>query len=197
MRSRWVPPTARLLARQLGFHRDPLRRRSDRVEGIVLLLVLVVGLLGLVLAGLSAARVHSYAERVAGAQNAERHLVQALVLTDAHPSLSDGSLAVVTATWPTSGSGWRVGPIEAAATARAGDHRMIWTDRSGTVVDRPMTQSDVLGLTMAAVLGVLLGTGLILLLVYRTVRWLLDRARWSDWDLDWAHTEPLWTKRLH
>lgn len=190
-----VPRALRLLSRQLGVRRDPLRRIWDRLEGFVLLLLLLAGVVAVLLAGSVAARTHGYAERLATAQAAERHQVDAVVLTDAQPSLSDGSVTIVTATWQAAGSRSQSGSIEVPAGVRAGDHQQIWTDATGSVVERPMTPRDALGLAIAAAVGILLAATLALLWIYRVARWLIDRARLSDWDLDWARTAPLWTNR--
>lgn len=188
-----MPGMLRLLSRQLGASHAPLRRSSDRVEGVVLLVVLLAALGATVLAGWGAAWTGSYATRLAAVQASQRHQVEAVLLTDAQPGASDGSMAVVTAAWQLADSSWRSGSIEVSAGSRAGEHRKIWTDAAGSVVQRPMTRGDVFGLALAAGIGIVLASALVLLAVYRIARWLLDRGRLSDWDADWARTAPLWT----
>lgn len=188
-----MPRLLRLLSRQLGHRDDPLRRRCDRLEGAVILALLIAGLAAVIIAGVGALRTEHFAEGLAATQAAHRHRVVAVLLADAQPTVADGSVAVVQASWPVAESGTRSGPIEVPAAARAGDRREIWTDSAGAVVQRPMTRADIIGLAIASAIGIILVAMTVLLGLYRIARWLIDRVRLSAWDADWATTAPLWT----
>jgi hypothetical protein len=71
-----------MLLRRLGFGRNPLRRKEDRVESALLLSALVAGLLVIPAAAALGTTVRDRAEQTAAQQRAELHPVQARTLED-------------------------------------------------------------------------------------------------------------------
>lgn len=197
MTGRRLPRSARLLARQLGPRRDPMCRIEDRLEGVLLVLTLLAAVVLVLFAGWAGSHEYGSAHRTAAVQLADRHRVDAVVLDNAHPSLANASLAVVTVGWTAADWSRHTDTIEVPANAKIGEQHTLWVNRANSVVQPPMTGSDVWGIAIAAVLAVLALGGLALYGGYRLLRWLLDHSREARWDDDWARTEPHWRHRSH
>lgn len=182
--------------------RNPLRRRSDRIE---------TTLLALLLAGLAAAAPffwHATATWAAGnarqeamSQRATERQVPGVLLQDpatvtgygGYPGLG---VPLAPARW-TAPSGRQVTgliPVPGAAL-RKGSSVRIWVDQTGQLTDGPLRPDQISGRgELAAVAGLVLlvlvaaGTG-------RLCRWALDRHRLARWGAEWRAAGPRWTSR--
>jgi|ERR1700722_121146 len=177
---------------------NPLRRASDRIETLVLILLAVVFLAAAPFAAAaSGAWAHTMAQRAELAQAASRYQVTAIVLTrPARPAAGSASLvSFAKARW-TAPDGAAVThgvlvPLGTAASARLS----IWTTRDGQPAARPLNGQQVASMTLlgqaagAAALAIVLALGGVL------ARWSLNRRRLAAWDADWAVTGPRWTTR--
>ncbi|WP_371582145.1 hypothetical protein [Streptomyces sp. NBC_01314] len=178
---------------------NPLRRTTDRIDAWwsgFLLLVLVLGLpIASVSAGLAA---YGSTLRTAQAQSAERHQVTAR-LTPAPDAARDGAAdekQKVRLSWTGADGERRTGTAYVSQDETEGSTMRIWVDREGTVKDPPMSAGDakatgwMLG-TMTAV-----GAYVVFVAARKSMRLALDRRRYARWDTEWNLVEPLWSARF-
>lgn len=177
--------------------RNPLRRRTDRVESAILAVLIAGFCVGAPLLGYAAVAVtHSATLLELQAQHASSHQVRATLLDAA---VSIDSYPVITG--PEADASWMApdgktvqGVVPTAVDAQAGRTVLIWTDRSGHLVT-PL-QSDMIGARESiAALGAVASLGAIVLLTGLLARWALNRRQLTAWDVGWLATEPRWTSR--
>lgn len=202
-----MTPNSNSLLRRWGrliwpFH-NPLARGTDRLEGAILIVVLLAALLlvpiMLVVGSIVRADLLASSEREA----ATRHPAVAVLLENAPVSSTGGYPAAVggksyvLARWTRPDGGTVTAPVPAAHGLKAGAKVDIWLDRSGRLVDKPLSPADAdAGGAFVAPAGwlaamagfTLTATGLHLLLV---------RRRNLLWDREWAAVEPGWNNKRH
>jgi hypothetical protein len=190
---------AHRLARRLGLDRNPLRRRSDRLESALLLvgalLVAVAAAVGVAVGG----HVAEAGLRRGATEQATRHRTVAVLLTDtAIPTGRVATLGPVPATarasWPAGGR-TRTGTIDTRQGLAKGDTTTIWVDSRGRPVEPPANRADAVTDGAAAGFAVPVGTLLMVWIGWLVARWRLNRARYAVWDGDWSRVEPGWTGR--
>jgi len=188
-------------ARWLGFDRNPLRRRTDRVETalrLVLLILIVVAVpLGAVAVGRQADHL---ALRHAQAQRAADHLITAVLLKDAPEAgtpdpYTSIQTAWVPARWQPPGMPSRTGVVLALAGAHKASTVRIWIDPSGAATDPPLSHRDVTGQVCVAVMAACLVSLLVLLAAATLADRALERRRLNAWEAEWRAGEPLWSGR--
>jgi hypothetical protein len=188
------PPLAARLARALVIDRNPLRRASDRAEAWIragLVIAFVIG------APIAAAAVGLWTAHAADAGTSARpHAVQALLLQPATASKSRGTAVRSTrvlawARWKNSNSSTRTGRVPAPAGAAAGAAVTVWLDPGGRVTAPPPSDSAA-GPVLTAIVALAAMT-LLLLIVLRLIRRLLDWRRLAAWDAAWQAIGPRWT----
>jgi hypothetical protein len=201
MRSHAKPrPHERLarLARWLGFDRNPLRRGTDRVQG-ALRLVMIILVVAVIPAAVAAGRwMDHYALHRAQAQMAMDHKVTAVLLRDAPATgVPDPYTSVETtwvpARWQPPGQPPRTGEVLALAGARKGSTVRTWIDPSGAITDPPVDHRVIVGDVWLAVTATLLLSGLLLLAAGELTRRMLDRRRLRAWEAEWRTRGPLWS----
>ena len=201
MRSHVNPrPHERLagLARWLGFDRNPLRRGTDRVQG-ALRLVMIILVVAVIPAAVAAGRwADHYALHRAQAQMAADHQVIAVLLRDAPATgVPDPYTSVETtwvpARWQPPGQPPRTGEVLALAGARKGSTVRTWIDPSGAITDPPIDHRVIVGDVWLAVTATLLLSGLLLLAAGELTRRMLDRRRLRAWEAEWRTRGPLWS----
>ena len=190
-----------LCARRLGFERNPLRRRTDRIEAVIRLVTLILLLVVVPIAVIAAGRQADHvALRRAQAQQAAEHEVTAVLLQQAQASgvpdpYTSIQLTLVLARWQAPGQSPRSGQVLAPAGAPAGSSVTVWIDASGAVAPPPPDHRDIVGDVTYAVVVTGLVASLLLLGSNALARRVLDRARLNAWDAEWRATGPLWTGR--
>jgi hypothetical protein len=188
------------LIRGWRLDRNPLRRRSDRVETVVLG-VLVAAFLAVVPFAAHAAGSWAYATsaREAQAQRAALRQVPATLLQASRPMTA----------YPAAG----YAPLGAAARWRAPDGQVItgivfppsgmaagstvqaWIDRAGQLAEPPPGPAQLVSRAHLAE-EVAVGTlAIVLIAAGRLVRWALNYCRMASWDADWLATRPRWSPR--
>ncbi len=190
-----------LLVRQarLLLGKNELRRPSDRIEGIVLVVLSAAFLTAAIMAALLAAR-SCQSQRSAGAGLSSA----TAELSRPGPVVGDilAPAVRVPAAWRLPNGASRSGflTLRTAPTidgARAGTRVRVWLDRSGTPQPPPPTQvgDAFTALCIAVIVGVIVTAGAVLplLLCYRLCRVALDRHRLARWESAWAVTSPRWT----
>jgi hypothetical protein len=187
------------LARWLGFDRNPLRRGTDRVEGALRLVMIILAVLAVPAASIAAGRwADHYALYQAQVQRTVDHQVTAVLLRDA-PAIgtpdpyTSVQTAWVPARWQPPGQPPRTGEVLAAVGARKGSTVRTWIDPSGAVTDPPLDHHVVAGDVVMAVTATLLLSGLLLMAAWALARRLLDRRRLRAWEAEWRASGPQWS----
>ncbi|MEU6379906.1 hypothetical protein [Streptomyces sp. NPDC046909] len=174
---------------------NPLRRHTDVVEAWIVLAVWVAVVVGGTLAGLVTAHA---ADEVFARQRAERHPVQAVLLTDVPAATALGGTKgrlSAKVRWTASDGSVRSGKTLVDTGQKAGSKVVVWTDRQGKLTTEPpspaaaMAEAGILGLAAAlALAGVVTGTGAV-------ARYRLGRQRLDEWGREWDLVEPRWGHR--
>lgn len=195
-----LPRLARLLV-----GKNELRRRSDRIEGAVLMALSAVFLTAAVMAVFLAGHIYEYFYQSQHAAAAGLRPTEA-VLSTPGPVASNvsESPALAQARWPRPDGIERSGfltTVNAPAIygARPGASVRIWLDRSGAPQPPPPGQRDMIldALFDALIAGLIITVGAAVLLIfcYRLCRLALDRHRLARWGSAWVATGPQWTDR--
>jgi hypothetical protein len=188
------------LARWLGFDRNPLRRGTDRVEGALRLVMIIVVVAVVPATAVAAGRwTEHYVLHEAQAQQAVEHQVTAVLLRDA-PAIGTPDLYTseqtdwVPARWQPPGQPPRTGEVLAVAGAHKGSTMRTWIDASGAVTDPPLDHRVIAGDVWMVVTAILLVLGLLLLGAAGLARRMLDRRRLRAWEAEWRTSGPLWSR---
>jgi len=96
------------------FGRNPLLRRADRVEALVMLVALVVSLVAIPVAGGAGAVVYVARDSRYAQEARERH---AVIATITDTGMDGSGTTVVQARWPVA-TGQRTGPLELTTAAK-------------------------------------------------------------------------------
>jgi hypothetical protein len=160
------------------FGRNPLLRRSDRIEAFITVVTFVVSLVAIPVTGLAGVIVYGARDRQYIQQAADRHAVTATVTDTA----ADSSGATVLARWPVA-AGERVGPVHPATAAKVGDRIQIWLDKAGAPVASPTPTRYALGDAVAAAMATLLLVMVAMTFFVTLVLSRLGRERDAQWEL--------------
>lgn len=179
--------------------RNPLRRRTDRIESairIVLVLAFLVG--GPMLAAAVGRVTDASGLRQVRAERAWRQ-VDAVLTKPAPQSTSPyGAMATtwVPGRWHVAPGRVRTGFVPTVAGTPAGAEVTVWLDRNGRVTGQaPLTAGVVLLRVVVAEILTLIGAGFAAFIVAVGVRWLLNRRRLARWAIEWSMVGPRWTMR--
>lgn len=173
-----VDPRRWRIARIFG--RNPLLRRADRIEALVMLVALVASLCAIPVAGVVGAATYGARGRLYTQEAHERHHVTATV-TDARAE--DLGATLVQAKWPVT-AGERTGTLQLGDQVKAGQSVEIWVDKDGNPVTSPtpawLAVGEAVGMAAVTLLAVIVG----LAALVAAVRSRLDRARDAAWERD-------------
>jgi len=187
------------LARWLGVDRNPLRRRTDRIEAALRLVMMIMLVTAVPAAAVVAGqRADHAALNRAHAQQTANHLVNAVLLQQAPATgtpdpYTSVQVTWVLARWQPPGLPSRTGEVLAIAGARKGSTVRTWIDPSGAVTSPPLDHRDIVGDVLIAVIATCFVSWLVLLASGALVRRALDRRRLSAWDAEWRASGPLWS----
>lgn len=165
------------------FGRNPLLRRTDRIEALVMLVALVAALVAVPVAGVVGAATYGVHERLYSQQARERHLTQARITQVAEARPEDLGVTVVRATWPAA-AGERTGTLRFAEPLTAGEHIAIWVDDDGNPVAPPTPVFHAAGAAVGTAMLTLLIAGVAMTSLLAVVVHQLDRARAAGWERD-------------
>lgn len=184
------------LARRVGWGRNPLRRRSDRIENAAVLGAIVLALASVPLALEIGSLVYHDNLAVVAAQHAADRQIPATLLQNAavDTSATGPTTVPVTARWTRPDGKSAVGQIRAPEATPAGSVVRIWTDASGNPIDPPLTEGQAWGRGALASVAAVLGLGVLLACAVGIVHSLLNRRRIADWDTEWRQIGPQWTR---
>lgn len=183
--------------RRLGFGRNPLRRRVDRLESAFLVTALVGALLVVPAAVMLGTTIHDRAEDKAARQRALLHSVQARTLENTAEFVppSPGQVTSTVRIGWLDGSGVsREGSAEVVIGTLAGTELTIWLDRSGAIVRAPRESADSAALGASAGLTLPTLAWPLLWASFRLARRPLDRRRSEDWAREWEQVSTRWSR---
>jgi hypothetical protein len=186
-------------ARGVRPDRNPLRRRSDRVEAFIFGGLVVVAAAGAPVAAVVAGRwAHADAARAAQVQQETRHQVRAVLLAPPHATVSGytiNGMSPAMARWTAPSGVLRTGQIAVPSDSARRTAITLWTDQAGDVTSPPLTPAQVAdqGTLMALVAASL--TIVACLLTAVVTRIVVNRRRIAAWTADWAVTAPLWNRQ--
>lgn len=177
---------------------NPLRRFTDRVETLVLALLVF----GFIAAAPFAARgaggwAYAVAHHDQLAQQAASRQVTATLLTAVPAQRANGaqwaSTSEALATWTAPGGKVVTGEVPAAAGTRAGATVRVWSDRAGQLTNPPLRAAQVTQLAALGAIAGVIALAVALAVAGLVARRALDRRRLAGWDADWRVTGPRWT----
>ncbi|WP_369029835.1 Rv1733c family protein [Streptomyces adonidis] len=175
---------------------NPLRRRDDIVEAWVVLAVWTLAVVGGTAVGLVAAHA---TEATLDQQRAERHTVNAVLLTDVpNPTTgrgSSGDKALAEVRWTAPDGSSRTDNTLVDTGLKSGTRVVLWQDGQGTLVTEPpsATEATVEGAVMGGFAGLSLVGGVHA--VGALARRRLDQRRMAGWDREWDLVGPQWGHR--
>lgn len=171
--------------------RNPLRRRCDRLEAVILAGLVVAFVLGGSLAALTASRwAYDAALRTEHAGQAAWHQVRAVLLTTAQ----GWSPATARARWTAPDGARRTGWVPAPAGATAGTTVRVWADAAGRPAEPPLRYSQVVGQAVMAAIAAVFAVAMLLGGAGWLARRVTDRLRLAAWDAEWRATGPNWSR---
>ena len=175
-------PRWSVLLRLLG--RDPLVRTTDRIEALVLVLVVALSLLAAPITAAVGTAVYDSGRQAYAEQADTRHTVAATV-TDVPASqqvLRTGTITVP-ARW-TAGGAEHTGAVKAQSTAKTGDRIEIWVDNNGAQVPAPTPTSRAAVEAVTGALVIWISVAAIAATVFTATRAICDRIRFTGWQHD-------------
>jgi len=184
-------------SRMLGWDRNPLRRRIDRVEAAMVAGLIAVFLIcAPVLAAVAGHRTGSASTQEQRAEAAWR-LVPATVQGSARWDNSSAAAGTVLmpARWTAPDGQARRGWIPVSPADVAGGRVLVRVTRSGSLTGPPPGHSQVQAHTALAGWAAVLVLGLLLSIAGGAGRVLLARRRLADWTRAWRVAEPQWTRK--
>jgi hypothetical protein len=174
--------------------RNPLRRRSDRAETLILGVLVAASLAGAPLAAHAAASwTYATSAREAHAQQAALHQVPATLLEPAQPLGVYNAEA--SARWRAPDGHMVTGQAPVPIDAAAGTTVMVWTNQAGQLTASPLNASQVASRAELSEVLAVAGLAVMLIVVGRLVHWALNRRRLAAWDADWLANGPHWSQR--
>ncbi|MDG9694886.1 hypothetical protein QC281_32855 [Streptomyces sp. DH17] len=183
------------------WRRNPLRRRTDRVQAWIAL--------GLVLAVLSAApaamyavgdTVHRHYRSTAEHEARTRDHRPAVLVHDAPRHPEPGSDEAKKARYPvevrfTGPDGTtRTGETDVEPGLPADSTVLVWVDATGEITGPPLTADQIRSRTMGWAILAFLGVVLTGLAVHGVTGLVLHRRNLAGWDAAWADTAPRWSR---
>jgi len=175
--------------------RNPLRRRTDRLEVYLLGGLLVAAVAGTPFAAQAASHdAYVTALHARQAQLASLHEVAAaLTVRAVQPGgYSLGTSVLTEASWTAASGGRHSGLVPVMPGSPRGTAVTVWIDGSGNLASPPLTLTEVVGQADAARAGTIIA----LVVTYgagaAATRQLLNRRRMAAWDEDWLVTARVW-----
>ncbi|MEU4426599.1 hypothetical protein AB0F81_38760 [Actinoplanes sp. NPDC024001] len=177
---------------------NELRRRSDRIERTMVLVLLVLFLVGAPLLTWWAARA-SYLSDVRAQEWEKHHVfrVEGVLVTEPEVLGAGDSRTVparaARATWSAPDGTPRSGIVQVSPQARRGDRVPVWVDDRG-VLRGPPPQRHPVGQALLIAGAVLLCLAALLAGCRAIGRALLDRQRARAWQREWREVGPQWSR---
>lgn len=174
---------------------NPLRRRFDRVEAVILAGLLVTFLIAAPFAALFAGRwAYGSALQARRAELTASHRVSAVLLTSATRDPA-GYAASARASWTAPDGTRRTGEVVTTVGSPRGSRVWVWVTASGRMGIPPLQLSQVEGQGMLAAVLAVSALAMLLWSAGLGVRIATDRRRLAAWDAEWRAAGPRWSHR--
>ena len=184
-----------LRLRGLWPDRNPLRRRFDRVETVILAGLLAAFLMGAPIAGLVAGRwAYGSALQARRTELSASHHVSAVLLTSASRD-PVGFVASARASWTAPNGARRTGDVVCTVGSPPGTRIWIWVTASGRMAIPPLLLSQAEGQGVLAAALAVAGLAMVLWSAGLLIHVVTDRHRLAAWDAEWCATGPKWSHR--
>jgi hypothetical protein len=186
--------TVRLARLLIGSNK--LRRPSDRIEGLLITLLVAVFLAAVAAAPYFGERL--YHVQAAGAT--QLHAATA-VLTQSGPSSTYvTSVGEAAARWRAPDGPWQKGMLSTVTApgitgAADGARVKVWLTESGQPKSPPVDAFETMFASVVLSIAALAGAAIVLFICYWLGRLALDRRRLVKWAYEWSLTGPRWTTR--
>lgn len=168
----------------LGREPNPLRRRSDRLQGYSGLFAVLIVLAVLPVAVVLSLRTYHHFSLVSEQELASRQLISATVAaSDPEARIARNHLATLTWTYPVGTE--HSGHVAVTGSTQPGDLVPVWVDDRGDMTKAPMTRLNVWLDTLGVGVGLSLAGLVVALLWYRGTRRWLDHVRARELDAQW------------
>jgi hypothetical protein len=174
----------------------PLKRTSDRLEYLARVLLVCVLLMATAIALAVATTTYTRSRAEATAQTADRHRVPAQLLEDPSAPRDESDVGRASAVWTEPSGVERKEVISVSRRVKAGSTVAMWVDREGDRTTRPLSDGDVVTVTVVFATLTYIAISMVAFGAYRSFRGLLDRSRSRRWAAEWAVVEPRWTGKV-
>jgi hypothetical protein len=172
--------TSRWLAH--GFGKNPLLRRTDRVEAILVVVAVTVALAVVPVAAASGVAIYGSHVQVYDIQAQTRHRVTATVVqASRQPNVPHVTTSGARVMWA-SGGGMHTDWYLADHPVKPGDHIDVWVNDSGARVMPPTQRSQAVIDAIEVGAGIWLMLALVLWLLVAMGRLPLNRIRQAQWE---------------
>lgn len=171
-----VDPRCWRIARIFG--RNPLLRRTDRLEAMAAVIAAVALLIAVPIASIAGTVVYGALHSKYLQEASERH---AVVATVSSTGIDANDHSIVLASWPAARGG-RSGPIGLTRDAEVGQHVRIWIDDNGNRADAPTPAWRAVTVALGTVVAIVLASGIATAASVNRMRSWLNRARDDQWD---------------
>jgi hypothetical protein len=170
---------------------SPLRRTSDRVEGVGRRTCLAVTLLSIPVAIWIAVGSHDDAAHEAQRHASSVHSAEAVTLEDSsRPAMAPPIAGTyVKARWTAPDGDRREDTVEVPPGTPAGEPVSIWQTDTGELTEAPPPRSQLVFDAIFLALGIMLLTAAGAFVAFRTLRLGVDRWRLHEWDREWEDFE--------
>ncbi|MBB3084465.1 Rv1733c family protein [Geodermatophilus sabuli] len=191
--------------RRLTLGSGPLERRTDRLQAIGRLVVVLSMLAAPLLAVVASAATTAHLQAVAAAEASDRSPTHAVLLEVApEPTPPSGATVnavpstgvPVRAAWSLPGGVTREGFVSARPHTPIGATVPVWVDGEGDLTSAPLDRSSIPNRAAAAGLLPLIGLPLATWTLYVALTRALDASRERAWEEEWTAVEPDWNSRL-
>ncbi|WP_328336349.1 hypothetical protein [Streptomyces violaceus] len=175
---------------------NPLIRPSDRFETWIRRFLMLVLVLGLPVAALSAGlTAYESSMRTVQIQSAERQEVSARLVSNAKGVTADGKQRAQVRWTDDNGTVRTATTLRTAGTPEGATVR-VWVDRDGTITSPPM--NTLTARTNGWFVGGMAAVGVCggFFAARAGMRRVLDRRRYAQWAAEWDRVEPLWSTRF-
>jgi hypothetical protein len=165
-----------------AFGRNPLLRRTDRIEALIIVFAVTVAVAALLGAAAVGAGVYGSRYRLYADEAQTRHTVTATVVeADASTSKPHATASQVRATWRV-GEDERTDWFRTDNTVKAGDHIDIWVNDYGDHMMPPTPTSQAAVDAVGVGLGIWLAVAIAMTALVGAARTPLNRIRHAQWE---------------
>ena len=200
MTLRHCPASTRLgrLRRARRLDRNPLRRRSDRAETIVLgVLLAAFAVCAPLTAHTAGTWTHAASAHERQVQQTVIHQVPATLLADTPAWGADG-----TGPYPETEARWRApdgrvctGLVDVPGGASHGGTVTVWVNQAGQLTGPPLQPEQVQGRMVLAEGGAVVVLAVAFAVIAWMIRRALDQRRMAAWEAEWLANGPRWSSQ--